>query len=420
MDNLPQATSSLAAWLHYLEHLHSQAIDLGLERVQCVATALDLLTPAPVVITVAGTNGKGTTCRTLETLLLAAGYRVGVYSSPHLVRYTERVRVQGEELAETAHTASFTAIEAGRAATSLTYFEFGTLSALWLFKQARLDVVILEVGLGGRLDATNIVNADVAVVTSIALDHTDWLGTDRESIGREKAGIFRKGKPAVVGEPDMPGSIAVIAAEKGAQLCQRDRDWSYQVNGDSWSFHDASGSIEHLPLPQVPLPNAATALAALRASTLEVEEAIIRRSLHQAILPGRFQTVSESPRVILDVAHNPHAAKYLAGRLAEIKGEAKVHAVVGMLHDKDIAGTLACLAPQVDYWYCAPLEGPRGASAEQLMTHLNAAQSFASVTAAWHHALMQARQQDIVLVCGSFHTVAHVMETMASENGSGK
>ncbi|ATZ12106.1 bifunctional tetrahydrofolate synthase/dihydrofolate synthase [Erwinia amylovora] len=420
MDNLPQATSSLAAWLHYLEHLHSQAVDLGLERVQRVATALDLLTPAPVVITVAGTNGKGTTCRTLETLLLAAGYRVGVYSSPHLVRYTERVRVQGEELAETAHTASFAAIEAGRAATSLTYFEFGTLSALWLFKQARLDVVILEVGLGGRLDATNMVNADVAVVTSIALDHTDWLGTDRESIGREKAGIFRKGKPAVVGEPDMPGSIAVIAAEKGAQLRQRDRDWSYQLNGDSWSFHDASGSIEHLPLPQVPLPNAATALAALRASTLEVEEAIIRRSLHQAILPGRFQTVSESPRVILDVAHNPHAASYLAGRLAEIKGEAKVHAVVGMLHDKDIAGTLACLAPQVDYWYCAPLEGPRGASAEQLMTHLKAAQSFASVTAAWHHALMQAGQQDIVLVCGSFHTVAHVMETMASENGSGK
>lgn len=395
MDNLPQATSSLAAWLHYLEHLHSQAVDLGLERVQRVATALDLLTPAPVVITVAGTNGKGTTCRTLETLLLAAGYRVGVYSSPHLVRYTERVRVQGEELAETAHTASFAAIEAGRAATSLTYFEFGTLSALWLFKQARLDVVILEVGLGGRLDATNMVNADVAVVTSIALDHTDWLGTDRESIGREKAGIFRKGKPAVVGEPDMPGSIAVIAAEKGAQLRQRDRDWSYQLNGDSWSFHDASGSIEHLPLPQVPLPNAATALAALRASTLEVEEAIIRRSLHQAILPGRFQTVSESPRVILDVAHNPHAASYLAGRLAEIKGEAKVHAVVGMLHDKDIAGTLACLAPQVDYWYCAPLEGPRGASAEQLMTHLKAAQSFASVTAAWHHALMQAGQQDI-------------------------
>ncbi|CAO96220.1 bifunctional tetrahydrofolate synthase/dihydrofolate synthase [Erwinia tasmaniensis] len=420
MDNLPQATSSLAAWLHYLEHLHSQAIELGLERIHRVAAALDLLIPAPVVITVAGTNGKGTTCRTLETLLLAAGYRVGVYSSPHLVRYTERVRVQGEELAETAHTASFAAIEAGRAATSLTYFEFGTLSALWLFKQAQLDVVILEVGLGGRLDATNIVDADVAVVTSIALDHTDWLGPDRASIGREKAGIFRKGKPAVIGEPDMPHTIADVATEKGARLYQRDRDWSYQVNGDGWSFHDANGSIEHLPLPQVPVPNAATALAALRASTLKVDEAIIRNSLHQAILPGRFQTVSESPRVILDVAHNPHAASYLAGRLAEIKKAGKVHAVVGMLHDKDIAGTLACLAPQVDYWYCAPLEGPRGASAEQLTAHLTAARSFTSVTAAWHGALTQADQQDIVLVCGSFHTVAQVMETMAAENGSGK
>lgn len=420
MDNLPQATSPLAAWLHYLEHLHSQAIELGLERVQRVAAVLDLLTPAPVVITVAGTNGKGTTCRTLETLLLAAGYRVGVYSSPHLVRYTERVRVQGAELAETAHTASFAAIEAGRAATSLTYFEFGTLSALWLFKQAQLDVVILEVGLGGRLDATNIVDADVAVVTSIALDHTDWLGPDRESIGREKAGIFRQGKPAVVGEPDMPRTIADVAAEKGARLFQRDRDWSYQVDDDSWSFRDANGSIEHLPLPQVPVPNAATALAALRASTLKVDETIVRRSLHQAILPGRFQTVSESPRVILDVAHNPHAASYLAGRLAEIKHGAKVHAVVGMLHDKDIAGTLACLAPQVDYWYCAPLEGPRGASAEQLTAHLNAARSFASVTAAWHCALTQVDQQDIVLVCGSFHTVAQVMETMTAESGSGK
>lgn len=420
MDNLPQATSPLASWLYYLEHLHAQAIELGLDRIRHVATSLDLLTPAPVVFTVAGTNGKGTTCRTLETVLMAAGYRVGVYSSPHLVRYTERVRIQGEELAESAHTASFAAIEAGRGDTSLTYFEYGTLSALWLFAQAKLDVVILEVGLGGRLDATNIVDADVAVVTSIALDHTDWLGPDRESIGREKAGVFRAGKPAVVGEPDMPQTIADVAAEKGAQLLQRDRDWSYRVTGDSWSFRDAHGSIEQLPLPQVPLPNAATALAALRASPLKVDEAIIRRALPQAMLPGRFQTVAESPRVILDVAHNPHAAGYLAGRLAEVPRSGKVHAVVGMLHDKDIAGTLACLRPQVDYWYCAPLEGPRGATAEQLMVHLDVAQAFGSVELAWRQALQQAGEQDIVLVCGSFHTVAQVMETMETESGSGK
>lgn len=420
MDNLPQATSPLASWLYYLEHLHAQAIELGLDRIRRVASSLDLLTPAPVVFTVAGTNGKGTTCRTLETVLMAAGYRVGVFSSPHLVRYTERVRIQGEELAESAHTASFAAIEAGRGDTTLTYFEYGTLSALWLFAEAKLDVVILEVGLGGRLDATNIVDADVAVVTSIALDHTDWLGPDRESIGREKAGVFRAGKPAVVGEPDMPHTIADVAAEKGAQLLQRDRDWSYSVTNDSWSFRDAHGTVEQLPLPQVPLPNAATALAALRASPLNVDEAIIRRSLHQAMLPGRFQTVAESPRVILDVAHNPHAAGYLAGRLAEVPRNGKVHAVVGMLHDKDIAGTLACLAPQVDYWYCAPLDGPRGATAEQLMAHLEGAQAFGSVELAWRQALQQATEQDIVLVCGSFHTVAQVMETMETENGSGK
>ncbi|MEJ5177752.1 MULTISPECIES: bifunctional tetrahydrofolate synthase/dihydrofolate synthase [Erwinia] len=420
MDNLPQATSPLASWLYYLEHLHAQAIELGLDRIRRVASSLDLLTPAPVVFTVAGTNGKGTTCRTLETVLMAAGYRVGVFSSPHLVRYTERVRIQGEELAESAHTTSFAAIEAGRGDTTLTYFEYGTLSALWLFAEAKLDVVILEVGLGGRLDATNIVDADVAVVTSIALDHTDWLGPDRESIGREKAGVFRAGKPAVVGEPDMPHTIADVAAEKGAQLLQRDRDWSYSVTDDSWSFRDAHGTVEQLPLPQVPLPNAATALAALRASPLNVDEAIIRRSLHLAMLPGRFQTVAESPRVILDVAHNPHAAGYLAGRLAEVPRNGKVHAVVGMLHDKDIAGTLACLSPQVDYWYCAPLDGPRGATAEQLMVHLEGAQAFGSVELAWRQALQQATEQDIVLVCGSFHTVAQVMETMETENGSGK
>lgn len=424
MENLhlPQATSPLAAWLYYLERLHTQAIDLGLTRVERVARTLDLLKPAPFVFTVAGTNGKGTTCRTLETLLMAAGYRVGVYSSPHLLRYTERVRIQGDELPEAAHTASFAAIEAGRGETSLTYFEFSTLSALQLFKQAALDVVILEVGLGGRLDATNIVDADVAVITSIALDHTDWLGPDRESIGREKAGVFRAAKPAVVGEPDMPQTIAEVAQEKGAQLLQLGRDWHWQALETGWRFSNASLTLENLPLPQVPLPNAATALAALSASGLTVSEAIIRQHLDKAVLPGRFQTVAQQPQVILDVAHNPHAAGYLAGRLAQLPKTGKVRAVVGMLHDKDIAGTLACLAPQVDSWYLAPLEGPRGASADELMAALatDQAVAFGSVTEAWQAAMQQAAPQDIVLVCGSFHTVAQVMEAMETEKGSGK
>lgn len=420
MDNLPQATSPLVTWLHYLENLHTQAIELGLTRVHRVAKQLDLLTPAPVVFTVAGTNGKGTTCRTLETLLMAAGYRVGVYSSPHLLRYTERVRIQGEELAESDHTASFADIEKGRGDTSLTYFEYGTLSALWLFKRAGLDVVILEVGLGGRLDATNIIDADVAVITSIALDHTDWLGPNRESIGREKAGVFRSGKPAIVGEPDMPHTIAEVADSLGARLSKRGHDWTFSVDEGSWSFSDAKGTLSGLPLPQVPLPNAATALAALRASALKVDDAIITDWLDKAILPGRFQTVSEAPRVILDVAHNPHAAGYLAGRLNELPKTGKVHTVVGMLHDKDIAGTLACLMPQVDYWYCAPLEGPRGATAEELSAHLPNAKIVDSVAEAYRQAYQQAQEQDIVLVCGSFHTVAQVMEMLETESGSGK
>ncbi|RDT54938.1 bifunctional tetrahydrofolate synthase/dihydrofolate synthase [Escherichia coli] len=415
-----QATSPLAAWLSYLENLHSKTIDLGLERVSQVAARLDVLRPAPFVFTVAGTNGKGTTCRTLESILLAAGYRVGVYSSPHLIRYTERVRVQGEELAELDHTRSFAEIEAVRGETSLTYFEYGTLSALWLFKQAKLDVVILEVGLGGRLDATNMVDADVAVVTSIALDHTDWLGPDRESIGREKAGVFRGGKPAVVGESDMPYTIGEVAAEKGALLMRRGVDWQYEVEQGQWRFRDGKGELTGLPLPQVPQPNAATALAALRASGLAVSEQAIREGIASAILPGRFQIVRHNPRLILDVAHNPHAAAYLAGRLSAEPGHGRVLAVIGMLHDKDIAGTLACLEPVVDSWYCAPLEGPRGATAEQLMAHLPQGKAYQDVAQAWQAAMAEATAEDTVLVCGSFHTVAHVMEAMEAGRTGGK
>ncbi|EOU6486197.1 bifunctional tetrahydrofolate synthase/dihydrofolate synthase [Escherichia coli] len=416
----PQAASPLASWLSYLENLHSKTIDLGLERVSLVAARLGVLKPAPFVFTVAGTNGKGTTCRTLESILMAAGYKVGVYSSPHLVRYTERVRVQGQELPESAHTASFAEIESARGDISLTYFEYGTLSALWLFKQAQLDVVILEVGLGGRLDATNIVDADVAVVTSIALDHTDWLGPDRESIGREKAGIFRSEKPAIVGEPEMPSTIADVAQEKGALLQRRGVEWNYSVTDHDWAFSDAHGTLENLPLPLVPQPNAATALAALRASGLEVSENAIRDGIASAILPGRFQIVSESPRVIFDVAHNPHAAEYLTGRMKALPKNGRVLAVIGMLHDKDIAGTLAWLKSVVDDWYCAPLEGPRGATAEQLLEHLGNGKSFDSVAQAWDAAMAGAKAEDTVLVCGSFHTVAHVMEVIDARRSGGK
>lgn len=415
----PQANASLDDWQIYLENLHSKAIELGLDRIRQVASRLNLLQPAPFVFTVGGTNGKGTTCRTLEVLLLAAGYRVGVYSSPHLLRYTERVRIQGQELTQNQHVVSLASLDQGRGETSLTYFEFSTLSALQLFKQAKLDVVILEVGLGGRLDATNIVDADVAVITSIALDHTDWLGADRESIGREKAGIFRAEKPAVVGEPDMPATIAQVASAINTTLLARDQQWQFTKQRQSWQFNDQFGVLNQLPLPKVPLANAATALAALRVSGLEVSEDIIRQALPSATLPGRFQIVSEAPKVILDVAHNPHAATYLAEQVRQLQPTGRVLGVVGMLHDKDIPGTLQVLSAVVDNWYCAALTGPRGASAEELQQGLAKASGYPQVIDAWRAALTDAKPEDIVLVCGSFHTVAAVMEQLAREENIG-
>lgn len=405
----PHSSSSLEEWLVYLEQLHGQAIELGLDRIRHVATELNLLKPAPFVFTVGGTNGKGTTCRTLEVLLMAAGYRVGVYSSPHFIRYAERVRINGQELSDQQHISSFDSLNQGRGETSLTFFEFSTLSALQLFKQSDLDVVILEVGLGGRLDATNIVDADVAVLTSIALDHTDWLGPDRESIGREKAGIFRQGKPAVVGEPHMPVTISKVAQDKGAILLARGKEWSYSASSHSWQFQDIQGKLTELPLPQIPLANAATALAALRVSGLTLSEAVLRESIATATLPGRFQIVQHSPLVILDVAHNPHAARYLVEKIEQLAPKGKVHGVLGMLHDKDIEGTITILSEAVDQWYCASLDGPRGASAQRLQQSLPEAECYDRVEQAWQAALSQADADDVVLVCGSFHTVAAVM-----------
>lgn len=284
------ATSPLAQWLSYLENSHFKAIDLGLDRIKSVAKALDLLTPAPFVITVGGTNGKGTTCRLLETVLLKAGYRVGVYSSPHLLRYNERVRIQDQELPDEAHTASFAFIEQHKR-ESLTYFEFSTLSALHLFKQAKLDVVILEVGLGGRLDATNIVDSDVAVITSIDIDHVDFLGADREQIGFEKAGIFRAHKPAIIGEPNIPQRLLEHAKSLGCQISCRDQDWHFRLQAEHWDWCGQKVRLKNLPCCQIPLANAATALATFEQLPFQISEEVIRQSLQEVELVGRFQTL---------------------------------------------------------------------------------------------------------------------------------
>ncbi|MFS1538296.1 MAG: bifunctional tetrahydrofolate synthase/dihydrofolate synthase [Candidatus Phlomobacter fragariae] len=420
----PGATSSLATWLNYLANQHNKIIDMGLDRVGVVASQLDLLHPALKVVTVAGTNGKGTTCHTLESILIEVGLKVGVYSSPHLLDYTERVRIQGKMLPEEKFCCVFADIESKRGSTTLTYFEYGTLAALQLFKQAKLDVVILEVGLGGRLDATNIVDANIAAITSIALDHMDWLGSDREQIGYEKAGIFRSGCYAVVGEPDMPKSINEVAQTLGAKLFCCGVDWQFEPQNDHWHWQSHDHEFKQLPLPNVPLANAATALAIIDCLIKEgdaISQVISLHAIHQGLikakLPGRFQIICEQPCVILDVAHNPHAAAYLADRLSNLPRQknTKVYAIIAMLADKDIKSTLSYLAPQVDKWYLASLNGICGADVGQLAQYVDSPYQFDTVKDAWLQVMGEANKQDIVVVCGSFHTVAEVMELQTNE-----
>ncbi|WP_413110618.1 bifunctional tetrahydrofolate synthase/dihydrofolate synthase [Thaumasiovibrio sp. DFM-14] len=409
----PQATSPLASWLHYLENLHTSAIDLGLDRALSVAQRANLIKPAPFVITVAGTNGKGSTCALLEAILLDAGYRVGVYSSPHLVRYTERVRLNGQELPESAHTQAFATIERQRGETSLSFFEFGTLAALELMKQYQPDVAILEVGLGGRLDATNIVDHDISVITSLAVDHVDWLGDDIDVIGYEKAGIFRSGKPAVCGQPTPPATVSAHADDIGATLYQVGYQFDYQTDNSTWSWHSGAFSMDDLPLPSLPIANAATALMTLGVSPFKISDKNVVNGLQSAQLPGRMQLIASTPHTLLDVAHNPHSAQYLAMKLTQLKqSKGKVHGVVAMLHDKDIASTLSMMQAVVDEWYPASLSGPRAASAEQLMQHLpsSVVVCFDTPVTAYEAAVQQATKEDIIVVFGSFHTVGQLIE----------
>ncbi|MFQ0973785.1 bifunctional tetrahydrofolate synthase/dihydrofolate synthase [Gilliamella sp. CG35] len=414
----PNAMSDLKTWLCYLEQLHPTTIDMGLERVKIIAQRLDILQPAPYVITVAGTNGKGTTCRTLEMILLASKRKVGVYSSPHLLRFTERVRINNQESTAQETVNAFLEIEKVRGDISLTYFEYATLAALYQFKKAKLDVVVLEVGLGGRLDATNIVDADIAVITTIDIDHVDYLGNTRESIGREKAGIFKSKSIAVVGEQNVPVTIPLVAESVNCPIYTVNSDWSYQqINDNQWSFESPLANYHHLPIANVPLANAATAIAALSYSSLNITQDDIVKGLKQASLVGRFQTLQYSPLVIIDVAHNPHAATYLIKQLAQLKAKqsktGKIRFVIGMLKDKDIKSTLSIL--QGDVWYCATLYGERGCKAEVLKQYLldkeeTTVLTFDHVADAYQKAMQDAKDNDIIVVCGSFHTVAEVLE----------
>ena len=415
--------TSLAAWLAYLETLHPKAIAMGLDRVEAVRARMGVALSCPVV-TVGGTNGKGSTCALLEAMAAAAGFRTGLYSSPHLARYNERVRIAGLEATDAELVTAFDAVEdarvgTGGAPTPLTYFEFGTLAALWLFARAALDVVILEVGLGGRLDAVNIVDADVAVITSIDLDHMEFLGPTREAIAREKAGIFRAGRPVVCAETDPPAPLVAHAAALGAPVALLGRDYGYVAAATQWEYWGPAGKRYGLPHPALrgahQLANAATALAVLDALRvrLPVAGGAIRAGLAKVALPGRFQVLPGRPTVVLDVAHNPHAAQVLAAAAGTMGFHAQTFAVFGMLADKDIGGVVAAIAPRIDRWYVATLPGPRGADSAALQAILGragvapaAVRAFDDVAAALAAARGDAGEADRIIVFGSFLTVA--------------
>lgn len=425
---------SLGEWLAYLEQLHPTAIDMGLERSQKVLARLALGKLAPRVVTVTGTNGKGSTCAFVASLLRAQGLKVGVYSSPHLLRYNERVLIDGQEASDERLCAAFAAVEAARGDISLTYFEMGTLAAFWLFYQSQLDAVVLEVGLGGRLDTVNVVDADLALVTSIGVDHVDYLGDTREQVAFEKAGIFRQGKPALCGDLDPPQPLLGKAAELAAPLFLRGRDFDLAGADGHWSWRGTAATGEPvalpcLPLLDLPMENAALALQAYLLMGLPWDAGQIRQALLDTRITGRLDRrllswQGRSVELLLDVGHNPHAAEYLARRLAARPLSGRRLAVFGLLADKDLDGVVAPLQGLVDDWAVAPLDTPRSRPAAELvaaLTNLGAAvKSYASVDAALEGQCAQATADDQILLFGSFFCVAQALEWLerhAQEGG---
>ncbi len=415
---------SLSDWLAYLERLHPKTIELGLARVAEVRERLNLHPQFPI-ITVGGTNGKGSTCAMLEAILHAAGYRVGCYTSPHLLEYNERVRIGKQAVSDAELCRGFSAVQKARGDISLTYFEFGTLAAMHCFVERDIDVAILEVGLGGRLDAVNVFDADCAVVCSIDIDHVDYLGHTREAIAVEKAGIFRRGRIAIFADENMPAAISSEAQHIGATLWRLGEQYRYSAGALQWDYLGPDGARHALPYPALrgayQLNNASAVLAALDAlkDRLPVSMEAVRRGLLEVSLPGRFQVVPGRPQLILDVAHNPHAARALAQNLAALP-PARTLAVFAMLKDKDMRGVVHALKDHIDVWLAAGINQPRGASAAELAQVLAEEQVrgevrvFASAADALQHARNAAAENDRILAFGSFYTVADVMRARES------
>lgn len=422
----PDHAQSLAGWLAWLERLHPATIELGLERVRRVAAALHAQPVFPILI-VGGTNGKGSTCAYLEAILTAAGYRTGLYTSPHLLRYNERVRVAGAEASDAELVRAFEAVEAARGDTSLTYFEFGTLAAMHHFMAAQVDVAILEVGLGGRLDAVNLWDADAAIVTSVDLDHQEYLGDTREAIGFEKAGIFRARRPAICADPAPPQRLVAHARAIGADLRCLGETFEFACDAAGWRWQGRQTVWRDLPLPAMAgayqLRNAAGALAVLEslASRLPVDPAAVRQGLARARVAGRFQTLAQTPPLIVDVAHNPEAARALASALADSPVAGRTLAVVGMLADKDAAGVIDALKHSVDAWWVCTPDSPRARAAASLAQTLRDCLPSAIVNLsgrpadALAAARSAAREGDRILAFGSFTTVAAVLDHAATQ-----
>jgi dihydrofolate synthase/folylpolyglutamate synthase len=424
---MQQDLHTLPEWLAALEAMHPKAIDMGLERVSQVKADMGLAFDCPV-ITVGGTNGKGSTCAMLEAILLHAGYKVGVYTSPHLLHFNERARINGEMASDETLIAAFKEVEAKRKDVSLSYFEFTTLAILHLFAQSELDAVILEVGLGGRLDAVNVIDADVAIVVSVDIDHTEYLGDTREAIGFEKAGIFRPGRAAICSDPVPPQSLVQHAEAIGADLWLFGRDFNYSGDRQQWNFGGRLQRRAGMAYPSLrganQLLNASGVLAALEAlrERLPVSAQDVRTGLMTVELPGRFQVLPGRPVVVLDVAHNPHAAATLAQNLDHMGFHPYTYAVFGAMHDKDIDGVIAHLKKRIDHWYVTDLPLPRAATAEHIKQRLLAShaaasepdseisiRSFSSPEEAFTAALNEAGENDRIAVFGSFFTVAGVM-----------
>ncbi len=425
---MPETPGDLAGWLDFISVQHTSEIELGLDRLRRVASKLGLRPFSCPLITVAGTNGKGSSITALEYFYTSAGYRTACYTSPHLTVFNERIRIDGIDIADEALCAAFAEINSARGDITLTYFEFATLAAFVIFLQHELDIILLEVGLGGRLDATNLFPADLALITSIGIDHTAWLGNDREAIGVEKAGIIHEGKIAVISDPEPPQGLLNIAHDKAVKVFSLNQDYRHEIRATDWSWQSEQDVLPALPLPGlygIPqfnnLAGVLMCLAALQ-KQLPVSDETIRSILPGIKVAGRFQVIAAKPQLILDVAHNPDSIELLTENLKAQPVSGKTHAVVAMLKDKDIYESLYKIYPSIDNWYVAGLTVARGESTVNLKAVLEKLGpntricTFKSVKQAWERACWLAEEKDRVVVFGSFHTVGGIISTLSSNS----